>query len=541
MSQFRNWRGLRSGAAVAVMSVTASAGVAMAQDSDRTVEERLQQIEQRLMEAERRAREAEARAESAEERLEALTADDATVTKVLDQTRSALERAEAAEEKAAKATEVAEDVREKSEEENDFNFSGYARSGYLFTDNIEGARIFNEGGLTPAGSLGAFVGRLGVENDTYVEAALTQEFEGPGGGNGDFTMRLGDSSFNKGTFESSGFPNIDGQNTLKLNVREAFSALRDLPTFEGTMFEDATFWAGKRFDRDNFNIHSIDSDIVFLAGTGAGVYDVKFGEETTANFSLYAQEFGLAEQQGVNTDVESFIATANIFHGPYQVMLNGIRAAGNDDTGSRSAVSENGFNGLLAYHAGSFYGLLDGWSKHTFQGGVALGTELKDLGSGFAAQDLRKDSKAFRFATFGVGRVSDNWRIFPAWMTEYSEDVFASGDQFYWSALNFTAANEITRNFELNYDFSYHYNNLETGAGEDMTGHFFKATFAPTLKLNTKAGFFNRPELRLLASWIAFTDDMNEFSVRDGFVESGDTFVGRGGGFLLGAQMETWF
>jgi len=530
------------GILLAALVVGTPAGPVMAQDDlDPAVERRLERIEERLRAAERRAREAEARADAAEKRLERLSGSDPSVREVLEQSRSALERAEAAEDKAEEAVATAEAVREKSNEENDFNFHGYARSGFLFSDDLEGARVFNEGGLTPAGALGAFVGRLGVENDTYVEAALTQTFEGPDGGNGDFTVRLGDSSFNKGTFESSGFPNIDGDDTLKLNVREAFSALRDLPSLSGTIFEGATFWAGKRFDRDNFNIHSIDSDIVFLAGTGAGIYDIRLGAETTANVSIYAQEFGDAEDQGVTTDVESYIATANIFHGPYQLMLNGVRGVGNDDVAEREALAENGFNGLVAYHADSFYGLLDGWSKHTFQGGVALGTELKDIGSGFAAQDLRKDSRAFRFATFGVGRVADDWRIFPAWMTEYSEDVFAQGDQFYWSAANLTVANEITRNFELNYDFSYHYNNLETGAGDDLTGHFFKATVAPTLKLNTKAGFFNRPELRLLASWIGFTDDMNEFNVREGDVESGDTFIGRGGGFLVGAQMETWF
>ncbi len=67
----------------------------------------------------------------------------------------------------------------------------------------------------------------------------------------------------------------DGQTTYNdwtasssdLNVRQAFVELGNLPTFEGP-FKGSTLWAGKRFDRDNFDIHWIDSDVVFLAGTG---------------------------------------------------------------------------------------------------------------------------------------------------------------------------------------------------------------------------------------------------------------------------------
>ena len=63
--------------------------------------------------------------------------------------------------------------------------------------------------------------------------------------------------------------------------------------------------AGKRFDRDNFDIHFFDSDIVFLSGTGAGVYDVQRSDSWKANFSIYGRDFG--EIDSSSTDIENYI------------------------------------------------------------------------------------------------------------------------------------------------------------------------------------------------------------------------------------------
>lgn len=559
---------LASAAALAV-TVALPAAPVSAQDIDEAlverleaIEERLQAAEERARKAEKRARAAEARAEEFEDRLEEVTEDaaetdtvglssgqsQADLAEILEDTRSALEdaqtraeaadkRARSAEAAAKEASTVANQVKEANAEADDFNFSGYARSGYLFGDDIEGVRVFNEGGMTPAGRLGAFEGRLGVENDTYVEAALTQDFDGPDGGDGSFTIRLADSTFNKGTFE---FDGINRGPVNKFNVREAFSSLSNLPTFAGTAFEDATFWAGKRFDRDNFNIHPIDSDIVFLAGTGAGVYDVSLGEATTANFSVYAQEFGDPADQGIPDSIESYIGTANIFHGPYQLMINGIKATNNDKGDGQEGQAETGGNALFAYHGDSFYGNWNGWSKHSIQFGAGLGAEVKNVGSGFGAQDQSKDARALRVATFGKTDLNENWRFFPALMAEYSWDRFQKGDEFFWSTLNVSLAREITRNFEINFDGSWIYNDLDNGT-DQMNGHFYKLTVAPTLKLDTDAGFFNRPELRLLATYVESTEEMRTFSIANGFDAERDDFIGQGGGFLFGAQMETWF
>ncbi len=539
------WRGLRVGATAAIVAACTTPGLAAAQEMDSALEERLRAFEQRLIEAESRAAEAEERAARAERQLDAVQTDsiDSQVETIepelarelMERLRTVEERAEEAEDTATTASDLASQSQRESAALRDaadrFTFSGYARSGFLTNKDLEGAQVFNEGGITPAGPLGAFVGRLGVENDTYVEAAFRQGFDGPGGGKGSFTVRFADSTFNKATFE--GFPGRDG---LKLNVREAFIDMTSLPTFEGSIFEDSTFWVGKRFDRDNFDIHFIDSDFVFLSGTGAGVYDVALGGDTRANFSVYAEEFD--EPAGVDFNAESFIGTANLFHGPYQLMLNGIRATDNDRIAEGRARS--GFTGMAAYHGSDFFGVLDGFSKYVLQGGTGLGAEVKNIGSGFGAQNLRSEAYAVRGTLFGVGQVTENWRIGPSLMTEYSGDRFVVGDEFFWTAFNIRASREITRNFELAFEGSYQYNDVNN-ATDRVTGNLYKISVAPTLKLDTQAGFFNRPELRLVATYLTFDEDFETFTIGGGFGENRGGFVGEGGGFLFGVQMETWF
>ena len=154
-----------------------------------------------------------------------------------------------------------------------FEFHGYARSGLLVNGNGNGGR----GGpyITPAGSVGGAVGRLGNEDDTYMEANLlkTQTFDD--GSWARYKLMLAD-----GVETSNDWTASDSS----LNTRQVFAEIGDLASFSGP-FPALGALGGKRFDRDNFDIHWLDSDVVFLAGTGGGVYDVQLADSWKANFS----------------------------------------------------------------------------------------------------------------------------------------------------------------------------------------------------------------------------------------------------------------
>ena len=230
--------------ACAITLICASVAQAAPQQSA-ALEARLNALEQRLAEAESRARLAEQKAVAAEERA-----------------TSAAEQASKAGEQSEKAVAKSTAVEEKTASGLGVEFHGYARSGLLVGDSGSGT----EGGpyVSPAGATGGAVGRLGNEPDTYVEVNLEKKAKLDNGATTRFKVMMADGqrSYNDWTASSS-----------DLNIRQAFAEIGTLPSFKGA-FKDATLWAGKRFDRDNFDIHWLDSDIIFLAGTGAGAYDI---------------------------------------------------------------------------------------------------------------------------------------------------------------------------------------------------------------------------------------------------------------------------
>lgn len=406
-----------------------------------------------------------------------------------------------------------------------FEFHGYARAGLLINDNFNGA-VGTGPYMTAAGALGAPVGRLGLEDDNYLEANLIHNRMMDDGSKARFHIMLADGveTNNEWTADDS-----------QLNVRQVYAELSSLPSFSGA-FSEATIWAGKRFDRDNFDIHFLDSDIVFLSGSGAGIYDVQMSDSWKANFSIYGRDFGDIDSS--STDIENYVATMNNRFGPVQVMLSGMKSADNEDRASDTSVSdkraEDGLHALIAYHADSFYGIHDGFSKSGVLLGQGLGAELKGIGSN---GDLNHDAKAVRLFSYGVTKFADNWRIAPALMAEYSQDRIKDNDEFVWGTANVRVAQELTQNFEMVYEGTYQYMDMDNSV-EKAQGSFYKATIAPTFKLATSAGFFDRPEIRFAVSYVDWSSDLDNYAVS---LDNDASTMGNGGETVFALQMETWF
>lgn len=422
----------------------------------------------------------------------------------------------------AQTEQTAQQVQDRASE---FEFHGYARAGLLANDDFNGATGTGPY-MTAAGTLGAPVGRLGLEDDNYLEANLIHNRTLDDGSSARFRIMLADSveTNNEWTADDS-----------QLNVRQVYAELTDLSSFKGP-FAHSTLWAGKRFDRDNFDIHFFDSDIVFLSGTGAGIYDVQFADRWKANFSVYGRDFGEIDSAG--TDVENYIATLNNRFGPFQLMVSGMTATDNEhresDTTSPTERAKNGVHVLFAYHGDSFYGLRDGFSKSGVLVGAGLGAELKGIGSN---GDLNDEAKALRVFSYGVTRFAGNWRIAPAVMAEQSQDRIKTNDDFKWASLNVRLAQELTQNFEMVYEGSYQYMDLNNSV-EQAKGSFYKATLAPTFKLATSAGFFDRPEIRFAVSYVDWSNALDNYAVS---LDSDASTMGTGGETVFALQMETWF
>ncbi|CAD5262522.1 MULTISPECIES: carbohydrate porin [Halomonadaceae] len=469
--------------------------------NDANVEERLAELENRVLQAERRAQAAEARAKQMES----------------SQTDSY----------EARIT----DLEEKADSEDGFSFSAYARSGLLLGN--EGKSLPGGPYATPAGSVGGAVGRLGNEPDTYVHARLNHRQTYDNGTQQRFQVSFADSVETSNDWTS---------NESELNVRQVFVELSHLPSLEGGAFEDSTLWAGKRLDRDIFDIHWLDSDVVKLAGLGAGVYDVRLGDDWTSNFSLYGRSFDdfavNPENTELTSDTDSLILTANNYVGNWQLMVNAISATDNDQrlTKGPGTSAERGFHGMLGYQGDSFFGLADGSYRAALLHGQGLGAEVKQVG---ANGELLDDAQSTRLAIYGTTYLTPSWRIAPMLLAETSKDRFVQGDEYQWASFNARIANELSKNFEMQYEASYQFMDLDPQGymGRNaVEGNFTKFTIAPTFKPSV-GGFWKRPEIRAFASYTSWDDELNNFAGNDAFGQEGYT----GGQWSFGVQAETWF
>ncbi|MGY5955781.1 Carbohydrate porin [Kosakonia sp. BK9b] len=491
-----------------------SSGSAWAADpSTSSIEARLAALEQRLQAAEQRASAAETRAQAAEKQAQQLAAAQQktqTTTTQVEQRTAKLEQ--------------------KSSDEGGFEFHGYARSGLLM--NNSAAKTQGGPTVTPAGETGGHVGRLGNEPDTYVEMNLEHKQTLANGATTRFKVMLADGqkTYNDWTASSS-----------DLNLRQAFTEIGHLPSFSGA-FKDSTVWAGKRFDRDNFDIHWIDSDVVFLAGTGAGVYDMKWSDNARSNISVYGRTFGDIENS--ENTAQNYILSLNNFYGPVQLMVSGMRAKDNDDrldldgNKVKGDAANTGVHALLGLHNDSFYGLREGSAKTALLYGHGLGAEVKSIGSDGA---LLSDANTWRLASYGITPLGGGWHIAPALLAQSSKDRYVKGDSYQWATANLRLIQGITENFEMQYEGSYQYMDLRPegyNSRNAVSGSFYKLTVAPTLKASDVGEFLKRPEIRLFATWMDWDHRLDKYASDDAFGSNG---FKAGGEWNFGVQMETWF
>ena len=412
-----------------------------------------------------------------------------------------------------------------------FSFNTYARSGLLLNGDLQSA----PGGpyLTPAGSVGGAVGRLGNEPDTYLEAILNYKQVAENGTKSHYRLMIADS-----TTSSNDWTAGDGA----LNVRQAYVEFSNLASFSG-IFEDSSIWAGKRFDRDNFDIHWLDSDFVFLAGLGAGIYDVRFTENVKSNFSLYGRSFlefpSDPQDQNITSDTDNLILTANNYFGNFQWMINAMKAQDNDQrvVGGVQQAAGTGIHTMLAYHGDSFFGVSEGNFKVAVMHGQGLGAEAKSIG---ADGDLNEDAVSTRVGVYGTTYLSENWRLAPAILAETSEDRYLKGDEYQWLTFNARLANEITSNFEMQYEASWQTMDITPlgySGRSAVDGDYSRFTVAPTFKPQV-GGFWNRPEIRVFASYSTWDDELDTYASGDALGANSDFASGQ---WTFGTQMEIWF
>jgi sucrose porin len=191
---------------------------------------------------------------------------------------------------------------------------------------------------------------------------------------------------------------------------------------------------------------------------------------------------------------------------------------------------------MLANHQKTFFGR-EGFFKTALLYGQGLGAEVKNVGSD---GELIDDARALRLALYGETPLTSDWRIGPSLLAEQSKDRYVKGDDYRWLTLNVRLANKINSNFEMAYEMSWQTMNLDPKGylqRNAVDGNFWKFTVAPTFKLDV-GDLLTRPELRVFASYMNWSSDLDRFSTNDSF---GMSDFQAGGVWQYGIQMETWF
>ena len=98
----------------------------------------------------------------------------------------------------------------------------------------------------------------------------------------------------------------------------------------------------------------------------------------------------------------------------------------------------------------------------------------------------RPSRRAF---TFGVTDLGPKTQFSPALIGEVSKDRYNKGDDYKWVTLNARLTHAINSNFEMQYEGSVQYMDLDS-TFDKADGNFCKLTIAPTFKLDTGAGLF---------------------------------------------------
>ena len=345
--------------------------------------------------------------------------------------------------------------------------------------------------------------------------------------------------------------NTDSAFNGQMNLRQAFAEMSDLPAFSGA-FRHATLWAGKREDRDNFDIHWLDSDMMNLIGTGAGIYDVNLAGDVKTNLAIYGRNFNDIDAMenveynnmtgAANTYIQNYTLSLNNKLGPWQWMVNGLYSKDNDkrinDGLATDKAASKGFNTMLAYHGDTFYGLRPGLSKTVLLYGQALGAEVRGPGSdGY----LIDNAWTVKFASYGITSLTDRLSLAPLIVAQSSNSRYLDGDRYDWVTLNGRVIQELNQNFALQYEASYQYMDIDPkgfNGNRPARGSYYKLTFAPTFKMHNVTDFFERPEIRFFATWMNWDKALDSYSTTDTFGSAG---YHSGGTLIFGAQLETWF
>ena len=441
-----------------------------------------------------------------------------------------------------------------------FEFHGYGRAGVLLNSKgaLAGKGETDQGTFDLNGPAIPFlhnVGRLGNENDNYMEAELTNTFKA--GTVGAATkMRFASKDWNYTTYPYRG-GNTEVTNTAGDKVKvstgdEAGVFLRELYTeFYGLPFAPkSTVWAGKRFyGRDDIHINDFYWRI--FDGTGAGVMNVPAGpgvidfawvsvtNSKAGDYPMIKDDEGKDVGQDVQQNFDLRYRGVKALGGEFEVEVTPSIATGSINNTNKTA--DRGIQGAVVYSRADFFGGLAGSSKVAFQAGKGLGANVGNGNGTF----MHEDAMAMQFVAWGVANVTDKLKVSPSFV--YSNISKREGakhgngdDKFDWMGFTVRPQYNFTRNLALQAEIGYEKGDIwapveSWGSKKGLVdADILKITVAPTITLDDTS-FWTRPQLRAFVTYASFDKNATKAGIND------KSLAGKDNGVTYGVQMESWF
>jgi maltoporin len=400
-----------------------------------------------------------------------------------------------------------------------FTFNGYFRSGAGINDQGNDQSVFQAPGA------GAKY-RLGNEGETFGELVFGNKLQ----------KSASDAYFRTEIMTSfwSRQDVVDDPANDQFSLREAYVEAGNLDFIS----PDVKIWAGKRYYMRE-DIHINDYFYLDMSGNGAGIMDVPVGDDfgklaiavlvgsrnqslsnagnpakTTADLRLY--------------DVDVPLGKLTIWSAFSKIWSSGSFTAGND---TYVYEESDGYNLGLIHRSGTCFGA-KGFNKLALLYGRDAGTDftsnLISPTAGATTYELN-GRDATVLAESGMADINEHWSVMYAFVNKMTSGHDEGRDSL-WTSAGIRPIYHFTRNFALGIEAGADYVDSEV---LDTRGTLYKLTIAPEIRPDL--GFFDRPVLRLFATFARWSEDFNNA----GGVSA--AYGNKTEGASFGAQVETWW
>lgn len=410
---------------------------------------------------------------------------------------------------------------------SNFGFHGYFRSGMGSSDKGGDQVCFGLPGVSKY--------RFGNECSSYGELQLSADVakikDGP---TFNYTLMLGYYTNNSNSSVAG------GSEPIGIDARQNFVSVTGVG--EGAL-KNANFWMGRRYYQRH-DVHINDFFYWSQRGVGAGVENLAVGPGKLhlAFLRSYNDTTSGAGGNGAgNTGNSLDIRYSDLPVNPDGKLEFGIDLRSADRT--KIAGNAHVKDGFLATVEHTQSNILGGYKKLALQYG-------RDAGANLATND----PGSFNFTTTGLKA----WRVVEQLVIQPSNRFSAMGTFIYedselaanssrkWTSIGVRPmwhwAEYWSSAFELGHDRVKY--DKPGNVLDGKTATLTKFTIAPLI-LRPGTGFWQRPELRLFATFAKWNENANIAASQAGAIGNNLTgslgYAGTTSGRTIGAQVEAWF